>query len=261
MTDTPNAATQVFHIPELLELILLSLPQETIYTTITTLRTIHLAQTTTLTWHLLIKNSTPLRQALYLPFPSSIANSDPWATPSPFPPAEPNPWIPHLLLNQRSWGSAWPFESFAASSIRGMAPTRPRLWTFSLELSRAQYERLPRPGSWRDLLVTSPPFKDFWYTRAFYELGSGRAPFVTHADYDPKLPKTRQRYRVHCPNGVTLGHLVDAFGELFTKHSWAKFVMVESLRCGDGEGEGEEEGPRTKLYYPGMSAEKIHEWN
>ena len=78
--------------------------------------------------------------------------------------------------------------------------------------------------------MTSPPFADFWYTRSSWELGSGRAPFVTHWDFDPKLPKDQQQYRVHCKDGVTLGMIADAFGELFGKCSEARYVMVESLR-------------------------------
>lgn len=257
-----NAATQVFHIPELVELILLSLPCDTIYTEISSMRTMHLAQTTSRTWNCLLKDSTPLRQALYLPSPANKLDMGLWTERTAFPPAEPNPWIPHLLLNQRSWGSAWPFETHTAALFEGLEPSRPRFWTFSLELSRTQYARLPPSGPWRELLVTSPPFTDFWYTRAFYELGSGRAPFVTHYDYNAKLPKTEQRYRMRVPEGITLGHIVDAFGELFAKHPAAKFVMVESLRrpAVSEEEMTVDERPRTKLYYPGMSAERAHEW-
>ena len=162
---------------------------------------------------------------------------------------------PHILLNQRSWGSAWPFETaYTAALYEGINPSRPKFWTFSLELSRAQYSRLPPAGPWRELLATSPPFTDFWYTRCFYELGSGRAPFVTHIDYNPKVPKSQQKYRVHCPSGVTLGHLIDAICHLFQMHSAAKFVMVESLRCVPDQSTAED-GPTTKSYLPGSSAE------
>ena len=160
-------------------------------------------------------------------------------------------------LNQRSWGSAWPFETIYTSLYEGTGPSRPKFWTFSLELSRAQYSRLPPAGAWRDLLATSPPFTDFWYTRAFYELGSGRAPFVTHIDYNAKMPKSKQKYRVHCADGVTLGDIVDAFGHLFEKHSAAKFVMVESVRCAAKEVKDEQ--PMTKLHLPGSSAEMAME--
>ena len=288
-----NAATQVFSIPELVELILLSLPCDTIHTEVSSMRSIHVAQTTSRSWYDLLRESTPIRQKLYLPTCLDGTESIAWTERRPFPPAEPNPFIPHIVLNQRSWGSAYPFDTMG--SVYDFGPSRPRFWTFSLELSRAQYSRLPPPAAWRELLATSPPFTDFWYTRAFYELGSGRAPFVTHIDFNAKVPKTEQKYRVHCPSGVTLGHIVDAMTHLFEKHAAAKFVMVESLRRPAKDApmivdEGgpttkmylpgssaefaiaererwktpvhdfEDEGPRTKLYYPGLSAEGAHGW-
>ena len=116
------------------------------------------------------------------------------------------------------------------------------------------------------MLLSSPPFLDFWYTRCFYELGSGRAPFVTHLDYNSELPKSGQRYRVHCPDGVTLGHVCDAVSELFEKHGDARFVMVESLRlpnvnAGETAIELSEDRPTTKDYVPGLSAEKAYGWH
>ena len=249
-----SAATKVFNIPELLELILLSLPCDTTHSEIASMRTMHVSRTTSKTWHFLLQNSPTLRHRLYLPTTLDINDSLAWLSKSPFPPAEPNPWIPHQLLNQRSWGSAYPFENTYATLYEGISPSKPKFWNFSLELSRAQYSRLPQGGAWRELLATSPPFTDFWYTRSFYELGSGRAPFVTHIDYNAKLPKSQQKYRVHCLEGVTLGDIVDAFAHLFEMHSAAKFVMVESLRCGSAQilVEGE---PTTKNYLPGSSAE------
>jgi len=47
---------------------------------------------------------------------------------------------------------------------------------------------------------------------------------------------------------------VDALAHLFEMHSAAKFVMVESVRCG-AERAVSEEGPTTKNYLPGSSAE------
>lgn len=249
-----NAATKVFNIPELLELILQSLPCNTTHSEIASMRTMHISRTTSRTWHSLLHTSPTIRHRLYLSTALDRDDSTAWLSKTPFPPAEPNPWIPHILLNQRSWGSAWPFENiYTAAMYEGISPSKPKFWTFSLELSRAQYSRLPPAGAWRDLLATSPPFTDFWYTRCFYELGSGRAPFVTHIDYNPKVPKSRQKYRVHCPEGVTLGDLVDAFCHLFEMHSAAKFVMVESVRCVSQQ--TVEDGPTTKSYLPGSSAE------
>ena len=277
-----------------MELILLSLPFNTIHTEIASMRTIHTSQTTSRTWHLLIQESTPLRQKLYLPTGLDRSESQTWLQRTAFSPAEPTPWIPHLILNQRSWSSAWPFETnYTASLQEGLGPSRPKFWTFALELSRAQYARLPAPGAWRGLLATSPPFTDFWYTRAFYELGSGRAPFVTHIDYNAKRSKSEQKYSVHCPDGVTLGDLVDAYSHLFEKHPAAKFVMVESVRATAGSSieppttkprplgsnaglvmderllwtdpkmygvEEAEDRPTTKTYLPGSSAERAHGW-
>ncbi|CAK3853698.1 Hypothetical predicted protein [Lecanosticta acicola] len=265
-----NAATQVFNISELLELILLSLPNAHVYQELNAIRTILLAQTTSHTWHSLIHTSTPIRQLLYLPTPpiDAIESPQAWDRKHAFPPARPNPWIPNLLLNQRSWGSAYPFETHSLHHHHHkgtLQPSQPRFWTFSFEISKAQYERLllrgrgaaaAPTGPWRGMLLTSPPFYDFWYTRCFYELGSGRAPFVTHVDYDATLPKSEQENRVHCPDGVTLGHVVDALGGMFEKHANAKFVMVESLRMPDGDGDLSEDRPTTKTYIPGSSAEK-----
>lgn len=157
-----NLATQVFNIPELMELILLSLPDtNSIHDEIKTLRTIHLSQATCRTWHYLVRESTALKQMLYLSTPLEIIQSDVWKEKTAFPPARPNPWIPHLLLNQRSWGSSWPFETIYAMSLNdNPGPSKPKLWTFYLEISRAQYSRLPPSGEWRKQLATSPPFTD-----------------------------------------------------------------------------------------------------
>ncbi|KAF2165213.1 hypothetical protein M409DRAFT_56088 [Zasmidium cellare ATCC 36951] len=261
VSDILNSATRVFNIPELLELILLSLPHDTIHQEITSIRTILLARTTTRTWHNLILDSPPIRKTLYLPTPTSAADRLTWSEKHSFPPADPNPWIPNLLLHQRSWGSAYPFDTFTTTTTTpsDIHPTTPKHWTFSFEISRAQYTRLPAPGPWRDMLATSPPFTHFWYTRCFYELGSGRAPFVTHLDYDAGVPKCEQRLRRGCAEGVTLGMICDAVGDLFEGDPRARFAMVESLRV-KGEGDEGEEGPRTKAFVPGSSAERAVGW-
>ena len=227
------------------------------------MRTIHTSQTVSRTWHQLIKDSSTLRQRLYLPCPRDVDDAQTWKDKSPFPPAQPTPWIPHIILNQRSWGSAWPFETHYTTALyEGSGPGKPKHWTFSLELSHYQYDSMPKTGAWRQLLVCSPPFTDFWYTRSFYELGSGRAPFVTHLDYDSKRTKTAQKYRVNRPQGVRLGDLVDAYCEMFEKHSNAKFVMIESLgSMSMTDTRLEEDRPRTKLYMPGLSAEQSLTWH
>lgn len=257
--DSPakmNSASQVLNIPELLELILLSLPGNTTYEEISSSRTILLACTTTRTWYSLIQTSPPIRRRLYLPTCDNSSISDPWYEQSAFPPAQPNPWMPLLLLNQRSWGSSYPFDN--SYSAFNLVPSQPKLWTFSFEMSRAQYSRLPPPGAWRNMLAALPPFTDIWYTRCFYELGSGRAPFVTHWDYDAKKPKSQQQYRVHSDQGITLGMIADAMSEMFEKHSNARFVLVESLRIGS---KAADDRPITKSHLPGSSAEeREYEW-
>ena len=221
------------------------------------MRTIILARTATRTWHNLLNQSTPIRQKLYLTTPLDASECKDWETQHAFPPARPNTWIPDLLLNQRSWGSAYPFD--IASQTLSLEASQPKHWTFFIEISRAQFSRFPSAGSWRNMLASSPPFLDFWYTRCFYELGSGRAPFVTHMDYDPKLPKSRQQYRKHCPEGVKVGDIVDAVRELMERYGDVKFVMVESLRS-RVEGELGDDRPTMREYIPGMSAEKVFGW-
>jgi hypothetical protein len=264
-SSSTAAATQVFNLPELLELILLNLSDfDTTHEEIRTIRFIYTSRTVSRTWHTLLNISPPLRQMLNLPNPLATGDAKIYNTKTAFPPARPNPWIPHVLLNQRSWGTAYPFDN--SPSVIGISPTEPKYWTFSFEISRAQYDRLPYAGQWRDMLAANPPFTSFWYTRCFYELGSGRAPFVTHLDYDPKLPKARQRYRKEFKEGVTLGMLVDAVRELFGRYPDARFVMVESLRAANTTTEGakgeslnlEDDRPVTKACLPGSSAER--EW-
>lgn len=252
------AAREVFNIPELLELILLSLPCNTIHQELGSIRTIILGQRTCRAWQALVDRSTPIRKRLYYSTPLDATEAHEWNGKHAFPPSNPNPWIPDLLLNQRSWGSSWPFDNiYTHLELR---PSQPKFWTFAFELSRAQYSRIPKAGAWRDMLVASPPFTDFWYTRCVYELGSGRAPFVTHLDYDAGLPKTEQRYRAHCPGGATLGDLCDAVAELYDKHPSAKFVMVENLRL-RGNVNLSDDRPLTKSYVPGSSAERAHGWH
>jgi hypothetical protein len=165
---TPNAATKVFHIPELLELILLAIPKDNIYQEIVATRCIYISRTSSRTWHDLIGSSSPLRQMLYLPTDQVVPQTSVYDEVTSFPPAQPNPWIPYLLLNQRSWGSAYPFDN--AYTAYNLRPSEPKKWTFSFEVSRAQFERFPEAGAWRDMLVSSPPFFGFWYTRSFYEV-------------------------------------------------------------------------------------------
>lgn len=116
---------------------------------------------------------------------------------------------------------------------------------------------------------------------------------LRHIDYNAKVAKRQQKYRVHCESGVTLGHICDAMQHLFEMHPAAKFVMVESIRCdtealavhntpttknylpgssaeyameeqirwaAERNAAIEEEAPRMKSWMPGMSAERMHEW-
>ncbi|EMC96237.1 hypothetical protein BAUCODRAFT_467708 [Baudoinia panamericana UAMH 10762] len=265
-----NAAYQVFHISELLELILLQLAPRTgssIHEEINATRTLLLNRTVCRTWHALLSTSSPLRRSLYLTTLSASENvvDTAYTKKTISPPAKPNPWIPNILLSQRSWGSAYPFDN-AASQLFNLTPftpsvPKPRYWTFHLELSRPQYARLPTSGPWRDMLATQPPFRDLWCSRCFYELGSGRAPFVTHLDYDSRKPKTEQRFTRRCEGGVTLGAIVDAVGEVMEQYPNAKWVMVESLRVGNDSGEEslarvDDDQPVTRAYMPGSSSER-----
>lgn len=252
--ETRSAAAQVFSVPELLELILLALPNDTTHQEIGSMRTIHTCQTASRTWRSLVAESAPLRERLYLPTPTAARRSAAaWTPKSVFPPARPNPWIPHLLLSQRSWGSAYPFSDPSPLYVStDDGPSQPRHWTFSLEMSRTQWACLPPAGPWRDMLAADPPFAAFWYTRCFYELGSGRAPFVTHLDYQPGKPKGEQRYCREDSGGITLGMIADAVAGLFERSPRAKFVMVESVRLAEGEG-GCVELPREKWFVPGSS--------
>ncbi|KAF2092919.1 hypothetical protein NA57DRAFT_62021 [Rhizodiscina lignyota] len=231
MSDTiANAATRVFNIPELLELILLNLPWDRPYEEIHSSRFIILSQSVSRTWQRLLHVSTPIRARLYLPCATDKTESASWLEKSAFPPAQPNPWTTFLLLRQRSWGTAYPFDN--TYSAYNLDPSKPKLWTFALEISRAQFDRLPPPGNWRDMLLASPPFMDMWCTRAFYEMGSGRAPFVTYLDYQPGKPKWEQKYVEHRPAGITLGDVVDVVTELFAKttSNYVKWVRIESVR-------------------------------
>ena len=228
--DTPasvTAATRVFNLPEILEIILLSIPAafdcpRGPYGDRYPLRFIRLSRTASRTWDGLIETSTPLRQLLYLPTPLGSMGTPDYDSPAIHPWATVNPWIPPLLLRQRSWGAVEPFDEPTSSRER-------KIWTFVLELSREQYNRIAPRGPWREMIATSPPFSSFWYSRCFYELGSGRTPDVEHLDYDGRLPKARQEYCFRAPGGVTLGDIVDAIGELFEKHPDARFVIAESL--------------------------------
>lgn len=233
MSDTTaNKATEVFSVPELLELILLSLPSSNVHQEISSLRTILLARTTCPTWHTLVETSTPLRQFLYL---SSAADkhSSPraWHQKHAYAPSRPNSWIPILVLERRSWGFACPFQPVLDMLDAGKS----RYWTFSLEISARQYQsllRLDTTQSWASLLAAEPPFAEFWYTRCFYELGSGRAPIVTYVDYESGKPPWQQKYFKHRAAGITLGDLVEASKELFEIEGpeQTKYVMVESVR-------------------------------
>lgn len=241
-----DAASRVFSLDELLELILLALPTANTHQELNTIRTILLAQTTSRTWRALLQRSSPLRRRLYLSTATDGDDAQVWQQPHRVPPGRPNPWIPFLLLGQRSWGSAYPFTGIYDAFDNPPPPARPRIWTFTLEVSAAQHARFLTTAAaagvddnggarWREMLAATPPFTEFWCSRCVYELGSGRAPFVTHLDYDPRRPKTRQRFSASCAQGVTLGVLVDAVREVFGEFPDAQFVMVESVRMADGD--------------------------
>ncbi|KAF2722142.1 hypothetical protein K431DRAFT_222930 [Polychaeton citri CBS 116435] len=241
-----GTAAQVFAIPELLELILLALPLDKFYEEIESMRLILTSQAVCRTWRNLVIRSTPIRQMLYLPTPCDAKEARIWWDKTSIPPARPNPWIPHVVLNRRSWGSAYPFDN--TYSAYNLDPSRPKLWTFALEISRADYERFPTSGdhSWWNMLLAKSPFVCMWYTRALYELGSGRAPFVTYLDYIPNIRKHEQKYVKRRKDGITLGDLVEAVSELFVIDGGIGWVRVESVRQADDE-TGETKDPIDRL--------------
>lgn len=113
------------------------------------------------------------------------------------------------------------------------------------------------------MLITSPPFTYIWYTRAFYELGSGRAPFVTYVDYEPGKRKWEQKYVKHRAEGVTLGDMADAVAELFARvtSNYIKWVHLESVRrppTGEEHAETYKDAtdgmPKTRDLLPASSA-------
>lgn len=224
-----SAAVHVFNVPELLELILLALPWDRSYEEIHSSRLIYLSQTTSSTWHQLLRTSPLIRKHLYLPGPASEVDAVQWLRKTAVPPAQPNPWIPYLLLQRRSWGTSYPFDN--SYSAYNLNPSEPKRWTFALEISRAHLERFPTAGSWRTMLAASPPFSYMYFTRAFYELGSGRAPFVTYVDYQPGVPKWKQKHVKHNARGITLGDIADAVLQLFAAEDsdHIRWVRLESV--------------------------------
>lgn len=261
VTVSRNAATEIFNIPELLELILLSLPWDRMYEEIHSTRFVLLSQTTSRTWQRLLRTSVTVRRMLYLPCISDRLGYHAWIEKSPFPPSQPNPWIPFLLMQRRSWGTAYPFDN--TYSAYNLDPSQPKLWTFAIEISRRHLEAFPSAGTWRQMLASSPPFTKMYCTRAFYELGSGRAPFVTFLDYDPRLPKQKQKYVKWNATGITLGDIADMVEQLFatTSSNYIKWVRLESIRCPPEGKENDEcykdatEGmPKTRDLLPTSSA-------
>ncbi|KAM0711207.1 hypothetical protein Q7P35_001946 [Cladosporium inversicolor] len=168
MTESNSKSANVFAIPELLELILLSLPTTTTQQELSSIRTILAGQTVCNTWRCLARDSTRIRASCYLPtdVPSpSITNNTAWDKPSTTPTSiRHNPYISSLLLRGRRWGGAWPFSANSQISMYGPIGTS-QLWSYFFEISRSEFLRFPAaPGPWREMLATDPPFREVWCT-------------------------------------------------------------------------------------------------
>jgi len=54
--------------------------------------------------------------------------------------------------------------------------------------------------------------------------------------------------------------MVDAFAELFERHTTARFVMIESVRSLASEERLADDRPTTKTFMPGLSPEREYGW-
>lgn len=265
-TSNPKSA-HVFAIPELLELILLSLPTTTTQQELSSIQTILVGQTVCNTWRCLVRDSTRIRAFCYLPTnlpSSSITDNTAWDEPSTTPTSiRHNPYISSLLLRGRRWGGAWPFSANSQISMYGPTGT-PQLWSFFFEISRSEFLRFPAaPGPWREMLATEPPFRDVWCTvtsqmtgidSLLYDKASARAG-AREADasdedeeeeeiWTPRMEadfrflgyqhsKGKQKRRRCCEGGFTLGEMVDVVREMFGRDGKAEWVVLESVREDD----------------------------
>lgn len=166
MNENSPKSADVFAIPELLELILLSLTATTTQQELSSIRTVLAGQTVCNTWRCLVRDSARIRAFCYLPtnVPSSSKPPSAWDEASTTPTSiRHNPYISSLLLRGRRWGGAWPFNGNCRTSM--YSPTgEPQLWSYFFEISRSECKRLPAAGPWRDMFATEPSFREVWCT-------------------------------------------------------------------------------------------------
>lgn len=147
MATTPedmNAATRLFNLPELLEMILLSMPRKDDQEKLEAMRMILTARTTTSTWHSLLEYSTPLRRILCLPaapgFRAITAQSET---------CEISRWLRWLLDCQATQG-VW-----YSSNDSNFIPSVSKIRVFSFILSRDRWAHMPATGNWRKTLAST----------------------------------------------------------------------------------------------------------
>ncbi|GAB7333158.1 hypothetical protein MBLNU13_g04820t1 [Cladosporium sp. NU13] len=259
MTESNPKSADVFAIPELLELILLSLPADTTQQERSSIRTILAGQTVCNTWRCLVRDFVRIRTFCYLPtnvLSSSITNNVAWDEKTTTPMAiRHNPYISSLLLRSRRWGGAWPFNGDCRTSL--YAPTEaPQLWSYFFEVSRSEYLRFPPAGPWGEMLATEPPFREVWCTYTSQMTGidsllynSSRDALIDDDDEDEVIwttkmeaefrfrgyrqSKGKQKMRRYCEGGFTLGAMVDVVREMFERDEKAEWVVLESVRRED----------------------------
>jgi hypothetical protein len=257
-----SKSAEVFAIPELLELILLSLPVTTAQQELSSIRTIIACQVVCNTWRCLVRDSARIQAFCYLPKqvfpPSSSSSPSIWNIKSTTPPQiRHNPFICFLLLRGRRAGGAWPFNGDCVSSLYGPTPVR-QLWSFFFEISKSEFMRLPAAGPWQDMLATDPPFRETWCTRTSQMTGIDSLLYKSSRDvqelaaadgndermWTPKMEaesrlkgyqmaKGRQIRRDCREKGFTLSDVVDVLGEVFESNPDTEWVVLESVRRPD----------------------------
>jgi hypothetical protein len=259
-----SKSAEVFAIPELLELILLSLPVTTAQQELSSIRTIITCQVVCNTWRSLVLNSARIQAFCYLP--KQVSQSSPSSPPSVWnikstTPLQirHNPFLCPLLLRGRRWGGAWPFNGDCVSSLYSPTPAQQH-WSFFFEISKSEFTRLPAAGPWRDMLATDPPFRKTWCTRTYQMTGIDSLLYKSSRDaqelvaaegsdermwtpemeaesrfYGYQMARGRQRQlRRECRGkGFTLGDVVDVVGEAFESDADAEWVVLESVRGTD----------------------------
>ena len=260
MNESNSKSADVFAIPELLEIILLSLPTATTQQELSSIRTILAGQTVCNTWRCLVRDSARIRSFCYLPthvpiFP--VSDRTAWDEKSTTPATiRHNPFISSLLLRGRRWGGAWPFSGTSQTSIYG--PTEaPQSWSYFFEVSRSEFLRFPPAGPWREMFATEPPFREVWCTYMSQMTGidsllynsSSSQDALADDDDDEAIWTTRmeaefrvrgyrhskgkQKTRRYCEGGFTLGAMVDVVREMFEGDEKAEWVVLESVRRED----------------------------